>query len=169
MDRAHLGTETQTIAVDSVIEQLDAKRITGEYQPAQSNVPNCQAKHAIDVVQHLIAPLFVSVQDYLSVGISAKHMAIALQLTLKLLEVIDLAVENHPYRLFLVRHRLVTARKIDDREPTKPESERSVNVVTLVVRPSMGDGLCHRLNFPAPNGCRVPIVILSANSAHKNL
>jgi hypothetical protein len=67
------------------------------------------------------------------------------QLGLQLWKVVDFTVEYHPNGFFPIRHGLMSARKIDDREPAKTEPKGSREVVTLVVWPTMGDAPGHPL------------------------
>jgi hypothetical protein len=60
----------------------------------------------------------------------------------------------------------VPARKVNDREPTESETERSGDVVTVIVGPTMDDGSGHRLDVASLNRGLASEVILSANSAH---
>ena len=70
------------------------------------------------------------------------------QFTPEFKEVVDFTIENDPNGFFLVRHGLMTACEIDDREPAKTEPERSGNVVPLVIRASMDERLGHRSRCP---------------------
>ena len=166
-NRAHLRAEIQTILIDSVVEQLDSEWIAGENQPPLSRIPDGQAEHAIEAIEHLIAPLLVSVDDDLGVRLRAENVAVAFQFTPEFKEVVDFAIENHPNGFFLIRHGLMTARKIDDREPAKAESERSGDVVPLVIRTSMDDASWSSPRCPGAEQAPGSEVILSANAAHR--
>ena len=132
-----------------------------------AHIPDCQPEHAIEAVEYLIAPLLVSVDDDFCVRVRSENVAVPLQFTLELMEVIDFTVENHPNGFFPIRHGLMAARKVNDREPAKTESDWSGDVEPFVIRTSVGDGLGHRFDVPALNGRLVSEVILSANAAHK--
>jgi hypothetical protein len=93
-------------------------------------------------------------------------MPVLLQLAPYLTEVIDFAVEDHPNGLLPVRHGLMTAAKVDDREPAKTQAEGPADVVPIVIRASMDEGPGHRLDVTARDGLRIPEIILSANATH---
>src|SRR6202035_2592453 len=131
-------------------------------------VPDCQAEHSIQSVKYLIAPLFVSVDDYLCIRVGSENVAVTFEFSSDLLEVVDFAVEDHPNRFFLIRHRLMAARKVDDRKSAESKAKRSRDVKTVIIGASMNDGFRHRLDIPAPNRRLISEVILSANSAHKD-
>ena len=105
------------------------------------HVPDGQAEHAVEAIEYLVAPLLVSVDDDFGVRVGAENVTVPLQFAPELGEVIDFAVENHPHGFFLVRHGLVPAAEIDDREPAKAESERAGDVVALVIRAAMDEAV----------------------------
>src|SRR2546425_4180162 len=132
-------------------------------------IPDRQAEHAVETIEHLIAPLLVSMDDDLRIGSGSEYVPTRFQLTPELQEIVDLAIEDYPHGFFLIRHGLVATRKIDDREPAKPESERPCDIVPLVIRASMDKALCHLLYVPTENRSLVPKIVLSTNAAHKFL
>jgi hypothetical protein len=56
----------------------------------------------------------------------------------------DLAVEHHPDRARLVRHRLTAAIAIDDGETTMAERDMGVEVEALAIWSAMGECVGHR-------------------------
>src|SRR5579872_5073443 len=78
-DGPHLGAEVQSIPIDSIIEQLDSEWIPTEEQPLLAYIPNRQPEHAVEAIQNLIAPLLISVDDYLGVRVRTKHMPVPFQ------------------------------------------------------------------------------------------
>src|SRR2546427_4487066 len=105
--------------------------------------------------------------DDLRIGSRSEYVPTRFQLTPELQDIVDLAIEDYPHGFFLIRHGLVATRKIDDREPAKPESERPCDIVPLVIRTSMDKGLRHLLYVPTENRSLVPKIVLSANAAHR--
>ncbi len=106
-DRPDLRTKSERSVADCVVDRLDAHRIARQQQPALFHVPDGEAEHAVEAVQHGVTPLLIAVHDHLGVAVGTKHVAVPLQLLLELLIVVDLPVEDHPHRLGLVGHRLV--------------------------------------------------------------
>src|SRR2546422_6717218 len=107
--------------------------------------------------------------DDLRIGSGSEYVPTRFQLTPELQEIVDLAIEDSPHGFFLIRHGLVAARKIDDREPSKPESERSCHIVPLVIRTSMDKTLRHLFNVLTENRSLAPEVVLSTNTTHNFL
>ena len=138
---------------------------------ACAHIPNRQTEHSVQVIEHLLAPLLITVDDDFGIGVRAEHVPVSFQFALQFREVVDFAVEDHPDGFFLVRHGLVTARKVDDGEPAKTQAQAGpVNIVALVVRPAMDDGPGHPLDVRrSDRGFGSPKVILSANAAHKTV
>src|SRR5262249_16760816 len=81
-------------------------------------------------------------------------------------EVVDLPVEDDPDRSLGVGHRLMAAVEVDDREPAEAESERSFDVVALVVWPPVHEGLGHLLHLPRLYRTPAREFELPANPAH---
>src|SRR5579863_1497251 len=91
-------------------------------------------------------------------------MAGANQIGAQLLEVVNLAVENHPHSPVFVRDRLVSSIKIYDAEPTHAETTAAIQMVALVIRTTMPDLIAHRAyigQFGVPLAQK-----LSGNAAH---
>jgi hypothetical protein len=51
--------------------------------------------------------------------------------------VVDLSIEGNPHAVVLIRHRLVAARNIDDRQTAMSETDRPIEPQARAVRPSM--------------------------------
>ena len=83
-------------------------------QMARPNMP-------FETLEHAGSPLLVPVDNNLGVRLRSKAMPLLLEDRAQLLEVVDLPVEDDPRRPIVIRHRLMPAREIDDRET--PESE----------------------------------------------
>ena len=132
-----------------------------------ASVPDGQAKHSIQAIQYFVAPLLVPVNDDFGIGICTKDVSVALQFPLQFRKVIDLSIKHNPNGLFLIRHGLVPAGEIDDRQPPESESKRARNKIPLVIRTSMADGFGHRFDVHPSNGRLISEVKLSANSTHK--
>src|SRR2546427_10594542 len=105
--------------------------------------------------------------DDLRIGSRSEYVPTRFQLTPQLPEIVDLAIEDYPHGFFLIRHGLVATRKIDDREPARPESERPCGIRPLAIRAPMDKALCHLLYVPTENRSLGPTIALSTNTAHK--
>jgi len=119
------------------------------------------------MIEHLIAPLLIPVDDDLRIASGSEDVPICFQLSPELLKIVDFTIEDDPNGFFLVRHGLVAARKIDDREPSKTESERPCDIVALIIGTSMDKGVGHLLDVLTENRSLAPEIILSANTAHE--
>src|SRR5207249_8102978 len=104
--------------------------------------------------------------DDLRIGSRSEYVPTRFQLKPEVQEMVDVAIEDDPNGFFLVRHGLVATRKIDDGEPSKPESEWSCDIAPFVIRTSMDKGLCHPLYVFTENRSLVPKVILSRSEEH---
>src|SRR5690242_9560508 len=157
----------QRTPVDSVVEQFDSQRIASKKQTLLAHVPDCQAEHTVQAVKHLVAPLFVAVDNDFGVRFGAEDVAALLELALELLEVVDFTVKGDPDGFLGVRHGLMAARKVDNREPAETEAQRAVEKVPFIIGTTMDDGVGHGFDVPAPNGGQASEVILSADATHE--
>src|ERR1700733_14939598 len=155
------------ILINFVIDQLDAKGIAGENQPLSPDIPNCQAKHPVEMVKNVIAPLCVPVNDDFRIRPGSKHMSEALEFALQLGKIIDFSIEDDPHRFLKVRHGLVATRKVDDRKPSKTKPDRTRDVETFVIGPSVSQAVRHTHDILAKDRGSVAEVKLSADSTHR--
>src|SRR5215469_930498 len=165
-NRTQLRAEIQTVAINSIVDLLDPEWIPGQDQPPVPRIPDAETEHTIESIEHIIAPLLVSMNDDLCIRFRVENVAITFQFTSELEKVIDFTVENHPDRFFPVRHGLMPPGQVDNREPAKAKSERSGDIVSLVITASMHEGLGHRLNVTTTDGLQTTEVKLSTNTAH---
>src|SRR5438477_12672119 len=84
----------------------------------------------------------------------------------QLLKVIDLAVKDDPNCFVSIRHRLMSARQVDDGKPSKTQSNRTFGKVTFVVRSAMNHCLRHAPDDFRFYRFRSGKIKLAANTAH---
>jgi hypothetical protein len=77
------------------------------------------------------------VDDDFGIAPRPEYVAKALQFLSQLKKVVDLAIKYDPGRLFLVCHGLMAACKIDDRQPTKAKTYRTIEMIALIVGTTM--------------------------------
>jgi hypothetical protein len=162
----HLGPEIEPIACDAVVDQLDSEWIASEQQSFFVDIPDRQPEHSVKPVENLIAPLLVSMNDDFGIGLRAEDVSVGLEYCPQLLEVVDLAVEYDPYGFCLIRHGLVSAAKIDDREPPEAEAQRTGKIEPFIVRPAMGQRSRHPLDIIQKDRALIDEVVLTADTAH---
>src|SRR5204863_2371015 len=99
-----------------VVERLNPKAVAGEQQLTTARVPDGEREHASEALHALSAHLFVEVDNHLGVAPGREGVAPRLELPPNLAEVVDLAVEHDRDGRVFVAERLMSARKIDNRE-----------------------------------------------------
>src|SRR5206468_2292648 len=124
------------------------------------------AEHAVEPVEDVRAPLFVAVNDHFGIRLRSETVPPTLELLPELAEVVDLAVEDDPDCLPGIGHGLMASAQVNDGEPAKAEPDRTEDVVALVVRPSVNEGLGHLLHVVQNDRGPVPEIELSANPTH---
>ena len=145
--RLELAAEHDPRAVIRVEKGLFTISIAGQDQRPRSRVPDREPKHTVESRETGIAPLLVSVNDHLGVGLGVKLVSESLELGAQLAKVVNLAVEHRLQRAVFVVHRLVTTGEIDDREPAHSDHGLLVMEQPLVVGAAMGDGRVHRVTY----------------------
>src|SRR5207245_4403255 len=81
-------------------------------------------------------------------------------------KVVNLPVEHHPDCLLLVRHGLVTAAQIDDRQTPEAKSNRPSQVKPLIIRSPVCQRSCRLHDLMGDNGLHGPKVKLAVDAAH---
>ena len=153
--RLQLRREHEPIAIDRVMQRLDAHAVTREEYLTSALVKHRARELPVQSLDHLLAPLLVAVHEHLGVGLGREEVARRGQLLPQLEVVVDLAVLHHPDRRILVVHRLVAAREVDDREPAHAQRHAAGLYHSLVVRSAVD----HRATHPPDEltaACRVP-------------
>ena len=150
----------------AIINQLNAHGIAGDDQPLSVNVPDSQSEHAIEMIEDLFPPLLITMDNHFRVGARPEDVSSLFEFRTQFLEVINLAVQDDPYLLLRVGHRLVPAGQIDNRQPPKAEPNRAVKIVSLVIRATMDHGLGHAPNRVTIHGFVSDKIKLAANTAH---
>src|SRR6476660_9947399 len=107
-----LGAKEKSTVINLVVDQFYAKRVASDNEALPADIPDSQAKHAIQMIENIRPPLLVPMHDYLCVTGRAERMSKRLQLVLQLQEVVYFTVKDYPDGLFLIRHRLMTTREI---------------------------------------------------------
>src|SRR2546428_6701167 len=91
--------------------------------------------------------LLIQMDDHLRIGMRLERVAAADHLLSQCLEVVDLAVEDHPDGAVFVRQRLMTGVQINDAEPPHAQSDVVADKEAAVIRSPMRDGRAHALHF----------------------
>src|SRR5438552_1350585 len=84
-------------------------------------------------------------QNSFRIGLRAKTMASLNKVLAQFDEIVDLAVEDNPYRVILIGHRLVPCGEIDDAQTIERQSDITRAIRAAVVWSTMCDHLAHAL------------------------
>ena len=140
-----LGAKQQrAVGGPVVIERLDAKDVTGAEELVPVLVVNHERIHAAQAVDQVLAPLLVAVHQDLGVGVAVEDVAGSLELGAKLLEVVDLAVEDDGDLAVIARHGLsASLGKVENRKTAEAEGDVIDDVLATHIRPAMDDAIHH--------------------------
>src|SRR5262249_31583784 len=111
--------------------------VAGEEQSPPRPVPEGEGEHATEMVEAARAILLVGVDDHLGIAVGGEPVPECLQTLAKVLEVVDFAVECHPDRAVLVGEGLLAGCQVDDAEAGLSQTGRLVEVIALIVRPTV--------------------------------
>ena len=123
-ERAHLARQSNEVAVACEIERLDTKGIAGGDQRILFAVQHDEGEHALEPIEHRLAPLGVAEQDGLAVAVGAEFGARILQRLPNRPIVIDLAIVDKRVAAAGIGHRLVGAgRGVENGETAEDERD----------------------------------------------
>src|SRR5690349_21725008 len=118
--------------------------VCGHQQATIAMIPQGESEHATQLAHHIIAPLFIPMDNDFSISVGTELMACGDQLSAQLLEVVDLAIKGNPDGFILIAHGLMPGRrKIDDREPAMLQAypngalQQGEILLAAVIRPAM--------------------------------
>src|ERR1700687_3833605 len=117
--------------------------IAGDKQLLRPLVPDCESKHAAQVLRAIGPVTIVSVNDCFSIAIGVENVAELFQPFAQLAVVVNLAVENNPGSAVLIMDWLLSALQIDNREPPHAQGHRALEIETVVVGPPVPDSAAH--------------------------
>src|SRR5215470_5260384 len=133
------------LPIGVVIERLLARAVPRQHEAAPLLVPDHEGEHAAQPCHAIEAPFLVRVHDGLGVRAGGEYVPAPGQLTLELLEVVDLAVEDDHRVPILAVDGLIASRHVDDAEPpmAEPYSWSHVEAVGI------GTTMTHDCGHPA--------------------
>ena len=116
-----------------------------EDKPLASLIPDGEAEHTVEMIEDIGAPLLVPMYDHFSIASRAKGVTKPFELTAKLGEIIDFTIKDDPNGFLLIRHGLMAALKVDDRQTPEAKAESPRKEIPFVVRAPMYEGSSHGL------------------------
>jgi len=129
---------------DSVEEGLLAEPVARQQDLAPIQIAHREREHPVQMIDAVLAVLFVCVDDGFGVGVRTEDVALSRQRLLQLAMVVDLAVEDNPDGSILVGERLRAAGAIDDGQPSVRERDPRPRKIPFAVRAAMGNPSRHR-------------------------
>jgi len=117
--RLDLARECEPSSRFVIHEGLLPETIAGEQKPLARLVPESEREHPTQPRHDRVAPLLISMDDGLDVGMGPEAMAEGLELGAQLDVVVDLAVEDHVPAAVLAVQRLRASGDVDDRQSAK--------------------------------------------------
>src|SRR5437667_5159358 len=125
-----------------------------------------ESEHSAQFTEAIRTIGFVCMDYDFRIGVSVKNMSLSLEFPAQLKEIIDLAIEHHPYSSVFVMNGLLTTRNVNNAEPTHAEPYCPIDVDSLVVRSAVDNRSAH---LPHLSGIYLGSAITnndSCNTAH---
>jgi hypothetical protein len=106
------------------------------------------------------------VNNDFGIGVGGENVTGALQFGAQGFVVVDFAVEDHRYVPVFAENRLDACRQVDDRQPSRAESQRAAVVIGAVaIRPAMRQPPRHAVDQRPVSAERI---VLSVDAAHSS-
>ena len=86
-------------------------------------VPDSEREHPAQVIDQIGSIVLVQMDDHLRIRPRGEPMSARQQPLSQQLEVINLAIEDHPHRAIFIRQWLMTVVQVDDAQAAHPESD----------------------------------------------
>ncbi len=141
---------------------------------ARGGIPDREGEHPAQLLEALRALLLVEVDDDFRVGVGAEPVPLRDERRAKLLEIVNLAVEDDPDRAVLVRERLVPLGQVNDAQPAVAESDAARSALDFeiaemeprVIGPAMRKRIAHARDVRLSEAGRAVQPDDSADAAH---
>src|SRR6185369_10179789 len=152
-DRFYFRGKDEHSVLAIPVERFHAIAVARQKQSLLFSIEDRKSKHPVKVIDALLAPFFISVNDDFGVGARVKVIAQRFQLDAQFGKVVDLAVVSDDYVTVAAGHRLMTrGRKIDDGQTSVAETDRPVGVIAFAVRPTVTEATGHALQQAGRHG-----------------
>src|SRR5207247_9106793 len=111
VDRVQLGANQERVPRPSVVDRLDAQRVSREWEDALRTIPQRDGEHAVEFSECLFeSPLFGSGENHLRVGAASETVATSAKVMLEVRKIVDLAIERDDISAAFGHHGLVPHR-----------------------------------------------------------
>src|SRR5213594_659950 len=110
-----------------------------------SKVIQCKGEHSAQPVDTIRTVGFVCMDYDFRIGVCIKRVSLRLQFTAQLKEIVNLAIENHPYASIFVMNGLLTTGNVNNAEPTHAQPYCPIDVDPLIIGPAVDNRSTHLL------------------------
>ena len=153
-DGLYFAREVQAPPVLAQVQRADSGAVARQHEATCLRVPERQRPLAVHPLEAGVAPDAVRLQNDFRVAARAKTAAARAQFLAQLEVVENLAVEDDPGPLAIIRHRLLPARDVDDGQPRVRQAGPLVAVHAELIRTAVPKGVRHPEQRVASRRCR---------------
>ena len=152
-----------------VIKGFDAERVAGEEKALGRLVPHGKRKHAAQPPQTIFAPARKRGEQHLGVALRVERIAAGGKFGAQFPVIINAAVEDEVIAAAGAGHRLVSARRVDDREAAHAKRRRSTADFAVIVGAAVLHGGAHARHGPTPLFVRVVLTDQTGDATHAEI
>src|SRR5437667_9916358 len=106
-----------------------------------------ESEHSAQFTEAIRTIGFVCMDYDFRIGVSVKNMSLSLEFPAQLKEIIDLAIEHHPYSSIFVMNGLLTTGNVNNAEPTHAQPYCPIDVDPLIIGPAVDNRSTHLLHL----------------------
>src|SRR5262249_12568301 len=126
----NLARESENVPGSGVIQRLFAKAVPRQKQLAAHAVQNGEGEHAVESARQVLSPGLIAMdQDFRIRMTGMETVAFPFELGTQLGMIVDFAVVGDPDRARCIRHRLLSAGDVQNREAAMTEMNRILGIV----------------------------------------
>src|SRR3981081_125499 len=149
-----------------VVQRLLAQPIARQEQFAVRFVVNGEGEHAAQLLNAVGSHLLIEVNNNFGIRLRVEAMTAALEFSAEFGKIIDFPVVDNPRTPVFVKHRLMTAGKVNNAEAPHSETGTVLNEDTFIVGATVDDAVAHLPHETFGDVVLPSCAYNSGNSAH---
>jgi hypothetical protein len=153
------------MVLHTVIQRLDPEPVANKHKPPPVLIPECNGKHAVEVINEVQSVCLVGMCDGFGVGLRVEMMPLRFKVSAQHGVIIDFSIKDDLDGLVFIVHGLPTGFQVDNAEPAHTDPDITLNVKALIIRAAMHQCTHHVFEHVLINGFPVKM-IYSGNATH---
>jgi len=130
--------------------RLLTETVSREHKGSARRIPDRHREHAVELLDEGVSVALVQMDDDLGVRTCAEGVALLRELVTKLVEVVDLPVENGPDVFVFATLRLIAGDEVDDAKTPDTKTRVWIAVLAGRIRPAVDERFAHPTHHGGP-------------------